>query len=64
MIKNIQVDGCGYIYATPEDKIELVFKTGECAPVAWYRHKNKEYHSRYVISIEFDNNECNPDWKR
>ncbi len=68
-IKQILVDGQGWVYAnktllsvgrTPDKDvytnnppIELFTKNGEMAPVDWYRYGNREYNGKYVIAVEY-----------
>lgn len=59
-IKNILIEGSGYIYYLPESNnpnhmkpIEPFLVNGEMAHVTWYRQGNKEFNGKYVIQIEY-----------
>lgn len=53
-IKQILVDGQGWISSDSYGEIEVFLVPGEMAMVQWFRKGNKEFNGKYVIQINYE----------
>ncbi len=51
-IKKLMVEGYGYVYST-DGKIKTFLINGEMSHIRWYRQGNKEFNGKYVIVVEY-----------